>query len=53
VKLNFVESAKDQWNEEVEGLVRRVQETDWRGVGEEAVHGVLGLVKRFREGDGS
>jgi len=52
-KLSFVESAKDQWNEEVEGLVRRVQETNWRGVGEEAVDGVLGLVKRFRGGEGS
>jgi len=33
--------------------VRRAQETDWRGIGEEAVDGVLGLVKRFRGGEGS
>lgn len=50
-KVNFVESAKDQWNEEVEGLVRRLQRTDWRGLGDEAVDGVLGLVKRLRGGD--
>jgi altered-inheritance-of-mitochondria protein 5 len=52
-KISFVESAKDQWNEEVEGLVRRVQGTDWRGLGDEAVNGVLGLVKRLRGGGSS
>lgn len=48
-----MESAKDQWNNEIEGLVRKVQRTDWRGLGEEAVDGVLGLVKRIRGGEGS
>ena len=44
---------KDRWNEEVEGLVRRVQKVDWKGVGEEAVDGVLGVVRRVRKGEGS
>ena len=52
-KISFVESAKDRWNEEIEGLVRRVQETDWRALGEDAVDGVLGLVKRLRRDGGS
>lgn len=26
----MVETAKDRWNGELEGLVRRVQTTDWR-----------------------
>ena len=48
-----MESVKDQWNEEVEGLVRRVQGTDWRRLGNEAVDGVLGLVKRLKSSGGS
>jgi altered-inheritance-of-mitochondria protein 5 len=31
-KVNMAETLKDRWNGEVEGLVRRVQETDWNKV---------------------
>ena len=34
VRAGMVETAKDRWNGEVEGLVRRVQEVDWRSVRE-------------------
>ena len=30
----MVETARDRWNGEVEGLVRRVQGVDWRSVRE-------------------
>ncbi|OCK81915.1 hypothetical protein K432DRAFT_294394 [Lepidopterella palustris CBS 459.81] len=29
-RAGMVETAKDRWNGELEGLVRRVQTTDWR-----------------------
>jgi hypothetical protein len=32
VNVSLVETLKDRWNGEVEGLVRRVQETDWNQV---------------------
>lgn len=31
---SLAEVLKDRWNAEVEGMVRRVQETDWREVRE-------------------
>jgi Altered inheritance of mitochondria 5 len=31
---SLVEMMKERWNEEVEGMVRRVQSTDWSGVRE-------------------
>jgi MICOS complex subunit MIC12 len=31
-KVSLVETLKDRWNGEVEGLVRRVEETDWNKV---------------------
>ena len=31
-KVSLVETLKDRWNREVEGTVRRVEETDWNQV---------------------
>jgi hypothetical protein len=32
VNVSLVETLKDRWNGEVEGLVRRMQDTDWNQV---------------------
>jgi len=45
VRTGLVESAKDRWNGEVEGLVRRVQGTDWGVVREGVVGRVRGVVE--------
>ncbi|KAI9754726.1 MAG: hypothetical protein M4579_004573 [Chaenotheca gracillima] len=31
-KISFAETLKDRWNEEIEGLVRSIQRTDWGAV---------------------
>jgi altered-inheritance-of-mitochondria protein 5 len=43
VEVGLVEMAKDRWNRELEGVVRRVYETDWRRVGERVEDRVRGL----------
>ncbi|KAF2840565.1 hypothetical protein M501DRAFT_1014577 [Patellaria atrata CBS 101060] len=49
----LVETAKDIWNRELEGLVRRAQGVRWREV-EERVEGVVGgIVGKVREEGGS
>ncbi|CZT20954.1 uncharacterized protein RCC_06815 [Ramularia collo-cygni] len=40
------ETAKDRWNAELEGNVRKVQEMDWRGVGERVEEGVSRIWRR-------
>ncbi|KAH8671408.1 hypothetical protein BX600DRAFT_434516 [Xylariales sp. PMI_506] len=40
-RAHFVETAKDKWNAEIEGAVRKVQETDWVEV-REGVETALG-----------
>ncbi|KAF2662337.1 hypothetical protein K491DRAFT_710276 [Lophiostoma macrostomum CBS 122681] len=50
VEVGLVEMAKDRWNRELEGVVRRVYETDWRRVRERAEDRVGGLVGSVREG---
>jgi altered-inheritance-of-mitochondria protein 5 len=42
-------TAKDKWNAELEGNLRRVQETDWRSVGERMEEGVQRVWKRAFE----
>ncbi len=42
-RSTLLEAAKDRWNEELEGVVRRVQRTDWNGVRE----GLEGAVSRL------
>jgi len=44
--VSLKESVKDQWNREVEGMVRRVQNTDWNKVGEDLVDGTTRLWSR-------
>lgn len=48
----MLESAKDMWNREIEGVVRRVQYTDWSEVRERMERGagrVLGLAREEAE----
>jgi len=40
------ETAKDKWNAELEGNLRRVQETDWRSVGERIEEGVSNVWRK-------
>ncbi len=51
-RANFVETAKDRWNAEVEGAVRWLQTTDWDTIRENAEDGVANLWTRaFGVGD--
>jgi hypothetical protein len=46
--VSVFESAKDSWNAQIEGLVKRVQDTDWGFVRERVERGageVLGAVR--------
>lgn len=46
VDAGLLETAKDKWNAELEGNLRRVQEMDWRGVGERVEEGVSRVWRR-------
>ena len=48
----MVETAKDRWNGEVEGLVRRVQGVDWRGAREELEDRLMSAWGKVREKGG-
>jgi altered-inheritance-of-mitochondria protein 5 len=50
VNAGLVEEAKDRWNGEIEGLVRRMHNTDWNEVRSEWGGRIAGLVGRLREG---
>jgi altered-inheritance-of-mitochondria protein 5 len=50
VPVGLVEMAKDRWNRELETAVRRVYDTDWRRVREQAEDRVSGIVGKLREG---
>lgn len=41
-----METAKDRWNAQLEGEVRRLQEVDWRGVRERMEEGVSRVWRR-------
>lgn len=44
--------AKDRWNGEVEGLVKRAQETDWRRIRESLEDRAAGAWRKLREEGG-
>jgi altered-inheritance-of-mitochondria protein 5 len=41
--------AKDRWNRELEGAIRRAYETDWRRVREGTEDRIGEIVRRLRE----
>ena len=45
----MVETAKDRWNGEVEGLVRRVQGVDWRSAREGLEDRLTSAWRKVRE----
>ncbi|KAF2704850.1 hypothetical protein K504DRAFT_389254 [Pleomassaria siparia CBS 279.74] len=47
--VGLVEMAKDRWNRELETAVRKVYNTDWRRVREDAEDRVEGIIGRLRE----
>ncbi|KAH7125779.1 hypothetical protein B0J11DRAFT_615106 [Dendryphion nanum] len=49
VPVGLAEMAKDRWNRELEGVVRRIYETDWRKVRETAEDRVGGVLEQLRE----
>ncbi|PVI07775.1 hypothetical protein DM02DRAFT_231947 [Periconia macrospinosa] len=49
VPVGLTEMAKDRWNREVEGALRKVYETDWRRVRENAEDRLGSVVERLRE----
>ncbi|OCL03613.1 hypothetical protein AOQ84DRAFT_392158 [Glonium stellatum] len=49
-RAGMVETAKDRWNGEVEGLVRRVQGFDWRKAREDLEDKMKGAWTNVREG---
>ncbi|KAH9876127.1 hypothetical protein J1614_004006 [Plenodomus biglobosus] len=48
VPMGLAEMAKDRWNRELEGLVKKVYETDWRRVRERGEDGILAMLERAR-----
>ncbi|ORY08917.1 hypothetical protein BCR34DRAFT_626007 [Clohesyomyces aquaticus] len=50
VPVGLAEMAKDRWNRELEGAVRRIYNTDWRRVREETEDKVGGIIQKLREG---
>ncbi|KAF2269265.1 hypothetical protein CC78DRAFT_564981 [Lojkania enalia] len=50
VPVGLSEMAKDRWNRTIEGMVRKVYETDWRRVREGVEDDVGAVVRRLREG---
>jgi MICOS complex subunit MIC12 len=55
VRGGFAEMAKDRWNAEVEGLLRKVYGTDWNKARADVEHGLLGMTsglwQKADEGD--
>lgn len=51
VPVGLAEMAKDRWNRELEGVVKKVYETDWRRVRERGEDSVLALVARIRQSE--
>jgi MICOS complex subunit MIC12 len=49
VQAGAIEMAKDRWNREIEGLLRRTYETDWNAVRGEWENRIVGVVGRVRE----
>ncbi|KAF2471535.1 uncharacterized protein BDR25DRAFT_259937 [Lindgomyces ingoldianus] len=50
VPVGLAEMAKDRWNREMEGAVRKIYNTDWRRVREDAEDKVGGIIEKLREG---
>jgi MICOS complex subunit MIC12 len=48
-RVSLTESAKDRWNTEVEGLVRRIQTTDWDGVRDGVLERVASVYKTSKQ----
>ncbi|KAF2692175.1 hypothetical protein K458DRAFT_285205 [Lentithecium fluviatile CBS 122367] len=49
VPVGLFEMAKDRWNRELEGAVRKVYETDWRRVRENAEDRASAVLEKLRE----
>jgi altered-inheritance-of-mitochondria protein 5 len=49
VDAGLLEMAKDRWNRELESVLRKVYETDWRRVREQAEDKVGSVVEKLRE----
>jgi altered-inheritance-of-mitochondria protein 5 len=49
VPVGLFEMAKDRWNRELESAVRRVYETDWRRVRENAEDRLGAVAQKLRE----
>ncbi|KAF2013860.1 hypothetical protein BU24DRAFT_452668 [Aaosphaeria arxii CBS 175.79] len=47
--VGVTEMAKDRWNRELEGVVRRVYNTDWRRVREDVEDRIGGVVNRMKD----
>jgi altered-inheritance-of-mitochondria protein 5 len=48
--MGLTEMAKDKWNKELEVVVRRVYETDWRRVREGLEDKVGNVIEKIRDG---
>ncbi|KAI9849251.1 MAG: hypothetical protein M1837_004710 [Sclerophora amabilis] len=48
-RVGFVETAKDRWNEEIEGTVRWVQRVDWVSVRQGIENGASKILANVRE----
>ncbi|CAO2658760.1 Nn.00g064830.m01.CDS01 [Neocucurbitaria sp. VM-36] len=49
VPVGLAEMAKDGWNRQLEGAIRRVYNTDWRRVRENVEDSVSAVVEKIRE----
>ncbi|KAF2198102.1 hypothetical protein GQ43DRAFT_443663 [Delitschia confertaspora ATCC 74209] len=49
VPVGLTEMAKDKWNREVENVVQKVYNTDWRKVREEMEDGASNILAKLRE----
>jgi len=50
VQAGVVEMAKDKWNNEIEGLLRRTYKTDWNAVRAKWEDRALAAVEKMRSG---
>jgi altered-inheritance-of-mitochondria protein 5 len=48
-RVSVVESAKDRWNSEIEGLVKKAQTTDWNTVGDRMADRISSLWSKASE----
>jgi len=48
-RAGVVEFAKDRWNGEIEGLVRKVNNTDWNEVRSELEGRIMALASRLKD----